>query len=360
MPTISNKQKTLGGKRERENAVTRLLTVVCALASKKGGLTYAEIQDYLARANHKVSRRTIERDIDTLMRFWEIERVRKGTTVRWKLLGPIESELPFPLETLELFALTIAYQALAVSDLRWLAPYLKNLVARLRPEFSRSYQKFFDFLENKFTNATIATPNPPGCCGRYDSLMEAIIQRRRVIISYRDSKDQLTKNREIAPLLIVHERGGTYLAAHCFRRNGHRLFRLSRIQNLEVTDKTFDDGLLEGLKEKLGTSLGAFHAEPEKVVVEVDKLLARYLEENPIHRSQTLKKEKGRYYVHLFVGLNETLFHQLMGFGPHARVIEPQKLASLLLERHREALEYQTGVITENRIQPDLPLSYKD
>lgn len=360
MPTFTNQQKPYGGKRERENAVTRLLTLLWALATSKSGLTYAGMLERLAHAGYKVSLRTVQRDIDARLRFWEIERTIQGGTVRWKFVGPVASELPFPLETMELFALTMAHQALAGTDLRWAAPYLKNLLARLRPEFSRSYQRFLDFLEERFANHTPLVATPPVCYDRYDCLMEAIMKRRRVLIDYRDNRGRLTQNREIAPLLIVYEHGGTYLAAHCFLRNEHRFFRLSRIQRLEITERSYSEDLFRGLEGKLGSSLGVFHAEPEKVVIEVDELLARYLEENPIHRSQKVKKERGRYYVHLFVGLNETLFHQLMGFGPHARVLEPEKLAVLLLERHKDAAEHQASLIRDYTIQPDLPLSYKD
>lgn len=360
MPAFTNQQKAFGGKRERENTAARLLTLLWALATSKNGLTYANIMERLAGAGYKVSLRTVQRDIDALLRFWEIDRMVKGGTVRWRFVGPVANELPFPLETMELFALTMAHQALAGTDLRWAAPYLSNLLSRLRPEFSRSYQKFLDFLEEKFAHPTALATSRPACYDRYDCLMEAIMKRRRVIIDYRDNTGKLTQNREIAPLLIVYEHGGTYLAAHCFLRNEHRFFRLSRIQRLEVTERTYSDDLFRGLKEKLGSSLGVFHAEPEKVIIEVDELLARYLEENPIHRSQKVKKEKGRYYVHLFVGLNETLFHQLMGFGSHARVLEPQKLAVLLLERHRDAAGHQASLIREYPIQPDLPLIFKD
>jgi len=353
MAGVRDQKTTTAGKAERESTAVRLVALLSILASNPAGLSYAKMQAQLKEAGFDVCKRTIQRDIDALLRCFDLQKIKRGATVLWKLEGQSTQSLPFPVEDMELVAITMASRALVQTDLHWLSPYLRQLVAKLRPRFSRQYEKLLSVMEETGR----ATSNGLSYF-RYDDLMEAIAKRRKVLIDYVDNKGTLSKHRKVAPLTIFHSQGKTYLAAFCYTRNGRRSFRLSRIRNLTVLHEEYPESLLDGVEQALGASIGAFYAEPEKVVLEVDELLARYLEDNPLHRSQMIRKEKGRYFVELLVGLNETLFHKLLGFGAHVRVLEPRKLAVLLTERHDDASAFQKEALATDAIQPELPLMF--
>ncbi|MFS0919646.1 helix-turn-helix transcriptional regulator [Brevibacillus sp. 179-C 1.1 NHS] len=69
-------------------------------------------------------------------------------------------------------------------------------------------------------------------------LSEAVHQRRVTIFSYISASGMVTERR-VEPLHLFWERGAWYLEAYCLLRQAKRIFRLSRITALEVTDEIF-------------------------------------------------------------------------------------------------------------------------
>ncbi len=71
------------------------------------------------------------------------------------------------------------------------------------------------------------------------TLSEAIGQRQRIAMDYRSSHDQLT-HRKVEPYGIIGWDGHWYLVGYCCLRQGYRIFRLDRIQQVEVLAEDFE------------------------------------------------------------------------------------------------------------------------
>jgi predicted DNA-binding transcriptional regulator YafY len=71
------------------------------------------------------------------------------------------------------------------------------------------------------------------------TLSEAIGQLRRIAIDYRSHEDKLT-HRKVEPYGIVAWDGHWYLVGYCCLRQGHRTFRLDRIQQIAVLAESFE------------------------------------------------------------------------------------------------------------------------
>jgi predicted DNA-binding transcriptional regulator YafY len=71
------------------------------------------------------------------------------------------------------------------------------------------------------------------------SLSEAIQQRRRVVIDYQAPPDDLTR-RTVEPYGLAAWWGRWYLVGYCCLRQGYRVFRLDRVQQVQDTDETFE------------------------------------------------------------------------------------------------------------------------
>ncbi|MED1780508.1 YafY family protein [Brevibacillus fortis] len=69
-------------------------------------------------------------------------------------------------------------------------------------------------------------------------LSEAIQQNRVTSFSYRSASGTVSERR-VEPLRLFWERGAWYLQAYCLWRQANRIFRLSRITALEVTEVIF-------------------------------------------------------------------------------------------------------------------------
>ena len=70
-------------------------------------------------------------------------------------------------------------------------------------------------------------------------LSQAVVERREVELDYFSAGRGSTERRVVQPHELFSHRGQWYLAAHCHARGDRRLFRLDRIAQLTVTDRTF-------------------------------------------------------------------------------------------------------------------------
>lgn len=139
-------------------------------------------------------------------------------------------------------------------------------------------------------------------------LGDAIQQRRRIALDYRSYHGQVT-HRSVEPYGIAGWLGRWYLAGYCCLREEYRLFRLDRMEHVQmreetfVRDKTFDyeayvveqlarmptgwrvavefQATLYAVQQKIPASYGTFEATPQGALFQCDiddlALLARYL-----------------------------------------------------------------------------------
>jgi predicted DNA-binding transcriptional regulator YafY len=70
-------------------------------------------------------------------------------------------------------------------------------------------------------------------------LSEAIQQRRRVVIDYRSQAEQITR-RMVEPYGLAAWWGRWYLVGYCCLRQGYRVFRLDRVQQVQDSAETFE------------------------------------------------------------------------------------------------------------------------
>jgi predicted DNA-binding transcriptional regulator YafY len=72
-----------------------------------------------------------------------------------------------------------------------------------------------------------------------EKIRRAIREQRRVLMTHRKQTDQEPQAREVEPYALVHRSGWWYVVGHCRLRNALRSFRLDRIVELTLLDKTF-------------------------------------------------------------------------------------------------------------------------
>ncbi|CAB4530465.1 unannotated protein [freshwater metagenome] len=91
-----------------------------------------------------------------------------------------------------------------------------------------------------------------------DALQSAVATKSRVTLSYYSyGRDEATL-REVDPYRVLSRQGHWYLLAHCHLADAERLFRIDRIQAVELTGQNFDPPEL--IREVEETLSGAFSA----------------------------------------------------------------------------------------------------
>jgi proteasome accessory factor C len=132
--------------------------------------------------------------------------------------------------------LTAAEGAALAAAADWLRPAggeaLERALRKLEKVIPAQARERFQEMHRKI-DAALAAP------GELASIVGAIAEHREVEFDYFSQNRGSTERRSARPLEVFSHRGQWYLSAHDNARGEERLFRVDRIQNLQVTDRSF-------------------------------------------------------------------------------------------------------------------------
>ena len=162
-------------------------------------------------------------------------------------------------------------------------------------------------------------------------LLEATLQHRRAVMRYHSFSSDREKEYVIEPSRVVFAQGALYIVAFVPEYGQTRTFAVDRIRSLSLTDERFEP--VETDEDAFAHSLGVHEGAPERIEVEFEPALARYIRERVWHASQEVRdRPDGSVLLTLNVSNDVALRSWLLGFGPLARVISPPALAAEMVE----------------------------
>ncbi|MEI0736994.1 WYL domain-containing protein [Paenibacillus sp. JTLBN-2024] len=169
-------------------------------------------------------------------------------------------------------------------------------------------------------------------------LIEAAVGRRIVCMTYRSKSGARTRN--AVPIGVYANDGLWYMPACDVDKGNVRLFRVDRIQSLQISDETYE--VHTGLMEWLGKLYGIF---PCPTGGRIDRRGHAAMPKLPLVRSGPLGKGLGNRAAGKIdtvidrgdVGYTAAFF---AGLGKEAKVLEPQEVIDLI-RAHAETLLHQ-------------------
>jgi predicted DNA-binding transcriptional regulator YafY len=156
----------------------------------------------------------------------------------------------------------------------------------------------------------------------------ALVQRKRLALTYAARGTGEVSQREVSPLRLVHYRGNWYLDAWCHLRRGLRNFAVDAITEARLLDtaaKEVSDAKLDAL---FGPSYGIFsgkrirwarrHFSPER---------ARWVASEQWHPQQEGKAQAdGSYLLRIPYADHRELIMDILKHGTHCEVLGPASL----------------------------------
>lgn len=165
---------------------------------------------------------------------------------------------------------------------------------------------------------------------RFDRLKNAILERRTIHFTYHNSAGK-ESNRRADPVQLLFKGRNWYLQAFCHQRKAMRIFKMFRIQNLQITDAFFDPYPVAPFHEKATEMMTNLH-------FKIDKSRAyRVYDEFP-PKSITLLPD-GSFEIKTALPADNWLIGYLLSFGSSLYVIEPPWLNLAVKEEARKILE---------------------
>ena len=165
---------------------------------------------------------------------------------------------------------------------------------------------------------------------KFELLKSAIIQQKCVKITYANSCGTI-RERIVQPLKLSYKSMSWYLKAYCTEKQDYRIFKLTRILDLEVLANSFQ-------RSEFPKSAEIPEMPCNTIVLRFPQNMA-YRVYDEFDKTQVSQKENGDFIVSAEMPEDEWLIGYLLSFGTQADIIEPAYLREIVAERAKNIYE---------------------
>ncbi len=165
---------------------------------------------------------------------------------------------------------------------------------------------------------------------KFELLKTAIIHQKCVKITYANSYGTISE-RIVQPLKMSYKSMSWYLKAYCTEKRDYRIFKLTRIIDLEVLTEGFCKSSFPELYETLRHTYNT-------IVLRFPKNMS-YRVYDEFDKTQVIKKGNGDLIVSVEMPEDEWLIGYLLSFGTQVDIIEPAHLKDIVAEQAQKIYE---------------------
>ncbi len=165
---------------------------------------------------------------------------------------------------------------------------------------------------------------------KFELLKSAIIHQRCVKITYANSYGRISE-RIVQPLKMSYKSMSWYLKAYCTEKQDYRIFKLTRMIELEVLSDTFYKKLFPELDEMSGQVYST-------IVLRFAKEIS-YRVYDEFDNTQISTDKNGDLIVSVKMPEDEWLIGYLLSFGTQVDIIEPLYLKDIVAKQAKGIYE---------------------
>ncbi len=314
------------------NRTDRLLAIVLEL-QRKGSRRAEDLA-----ATFETSKRTIYRDIQALSESGVPIVAQAGvgySLVEGYFLPPVS------FSTDEATMLLLGSQLVAQHFDAQYRDAARSAGRKIEAVLSDKLRGEVEYLRNSIAFVAPETVASGRSASFLPQLRRAIIERRAIRFHYhtrysQDGRD--AKNtREADPYALLHYGDAWYVIGYCHLRQGVRNFRLDRLSDLRLSDKSFDRP-------------PNFRLEPPeddqrnlKIVALFTPEAAPWVRESRSYYIDSMEEVSDGLMVTMRVRVEDEVFQWLFGWGAQVRVLEPDSLRRRLAAEAGKMLENYSG-----------------
>lgn len=315
----------------------RLLRLALQLAGTRTGMTMDEMAQFL-----EGSRKTAERARDSLvelfpaLEYWEDE----GRLRRWRMPGSalvgLSEPRPETVAAVELSARECDSRGEPDRAAR-LRDAAATLRALMRPGALARAEPDIEALMQAEGIAMRPGPHPVIPPGVLANIRRAILGMQLIVVRYKASGAEEPATRILCPYGILYG-GRGWLVAHVENLPDMRLWRLDRIESVDLLDRNFDRREDFSLTEYAAQSFGVFQEEPRSIVLQFSTDVSDEAASWSFHPSQLIERQTdGSLTVRLHCGGMQELCWYLFTWGPSVQILEPPQLKETMQRLITEA-----------------------
>lgn len=293
----------------------RLFGIIYLLLSNDT-ITAKYLADYF-----EVSVRTIYRDIETLSSLKIPIYASKGKNGGIGLLEnyKLDKTLLTEEEQKEILFSLQSIDKLNIND--------NNLFNKMKSIFSSNEDDWFEVDFNIWDESDTHKIN-------FETIKQSILKCLIIEFNYSNTYGE-TMHRVVEPIKLHFKYNAWYLHAFDLNKKDFRVFKLTRIKNIKLTDKHFERKEIPKYPEEI------IPPKIAKVILEVDAS-ATYRVYDEFKESEITKLDNGNFKVEMSLPENEWLYGYILSFGHHVKVISPIYIKEIITNELQESLnKYQ-------------------
>ena len=163
-------------------------------------------------------------------------------------------------------------------------------------------------------------------------LLRAIKERRQVNFSYQKYWDEEPNHRKAQPYALKEFKSRWYLLANDLTDDVIKSFALDRLTDLNITKKTFKANLVYDAEAAYRHSFGIMAPnapEPTEIILAFDPHQGKYIKSLPLHHSQELLADtEDELRIKLTLYITRDFIMELLSHGEDVTVLKPEILPS--------------------------------
>ncbi len=296
--------------------------------------TAADIADRLAGEGHRISKRSVERDLQALSEVFPIECDDRSKPYGWSWMRNAPSfSLPgmSPLQALVLKTAEVHLKGLLpASQLAELKPLFQQASQTLGTKPNREGLAAWP-RSIAVVPATLPLIPPEIDPEVLRTIHQALIDHRQVRITYQPRATKQNKTYAIHPIGLIQRGSVSYLACTVEDFDDPRLLAMHRIRKAEGLDaaaRKQPPEVMEAAKEMVGS--GFSDRGPIKLVMRMASDAIAHIEENRLSADQTISETDDPDWMLVKASVNDTeqLRWWLFGYANRLEVISPRSIRS--------------------------------
>jgi len=294
--------------------INRLIEIVTILLNREM-VTAKELSDRFG-----VSVRTVYRDIDVLSSVGIPVYTNIGKGGGISLLEDYTLNKAF-LSKSERDGLVLALKAIGATSY----PEADAIIEKIGSIFKTS--QAHDWIEVNFEvwSSKVNEQN------KFSKIRDAIINSKVICFDYINGNGDRS-NRFAEPVKLIFKAYTWYLIAYCQKRGEHRMFRLSRIKNVQITSQVFTRReIIEQPNQTTSTPFIHLKLRCDEKVL--NRLYDTFDEEF------ISKNDDGSFSLSVSVPEDEWVYGYILSFGGFAEVLEPEHIRTIIKSKAKEILE---------------------
>ncbi|MDO5649452.1 MAG: YafY family protein [Gallicola sp.] len=291
--------------------INRLFEIVYILLDKEK-VTAKELAEHF-----EVSTRTIYRDVEDLSAGGIPIYMSKGRNGGISLLPDYLLNKMLLSESEKINILSAIQSLNALDD-----SMMDDLLSKLSSFFGNNNTGYFeidytdwnDLLKDSFKQAK-----------------QAILSRNCLSFDYISSLNNKSR-RTVEPYKLWFKQHTWYLKAFCLDRNEARIFRFSRMRNVEIIDESFVPREID-----FNTLMHETHFSTTEIILKIDsRAMYRVLDE--FSDKNIVQNQDGSFTVTLNMIEDEWVYGYILSFGELATVIRPKRIRDIIQRKIKKNL----------------------